>query len=169
MALSILIAALSLVGLVAQTVVKARAASAPCRITLHSARDPREIRRAAMQFFTEAGWQAEAQSDGTRTFVLRVRPAGPEVVILLLLGVIPGILYLLLGKQTVRVSVAVRAESNGSMTDPELEQRQRSSSRSVANSLAMIRAQEPPGPSRLQRGRRRVALRRTDSKREEAL
>jgi len=103
-------------GLVFQLVSRARAWDAPGSLTIRSVRDAREIRRAARRFFRDGGWSAGTGSAAGDHFSCRLRPAGPEVAALLLLGVLPGLLYLLLGRKTVKVSILAAADDQGSTT-----------------------------------------------------
>ena len=117
---------------------------------IHSqpARDP----QGARQFFGAGGWTLGTRSMRAETFSYNLRPAGPEVVVLLLLGVLPGLAYLVAGKRRVTVSVAADADADGSATlvswsnSGECEQ-------TCRDFASMIRSQEPRRSDARPRGR----------------
>jgi len=154
LAIGILIAALSMAALVFQLASRARAWGAPGSLTVRSLREPREIRRAARRFFHDGGWIAGTQTSRAETFSHRLRPAGPEVALLLLLGILPGLLYLLLGRSTVNITVVAEADDRGSTTlvswsnGGECE-------RACRGFASMIRDQEPTRRSDSETPRRR--------------
>lgn len=158
MLISVLLAALSMVGVIYQVVSRANAWRAPGSLTVRSVRNPREILKAALPFFLEGGWTLRARSTDAETFSYALRPAGPEVLVLLLLGVLPGLLYLLAGRRTVTVIVTSHADGPGSVTlvswsnSGECEQ-------TCRDFASMIRSQEP----RLGDSRPRGRIRRSRS------
>src|SRR4051812_35627679 len=105
-----------MVGVIFQVVSRAKASNVPTSLTVRSVRQPREILKAARQFFGDGGWTLETRSLGAQTFSYTLRPAGPEVVVLLLLGVLPGLVYLVIGKRSVTVIVASDPNGDGSAT-----------------------------------------------------
>jgi len=141
-AISVLLVALTMVGVIFQVVTRAKASSVPGSLTVRSVRQPREILQAARQFFGDGGWTLGPRSMGAQTFSYNLRPAGPEVVVLLLLGLLPGLAYLVAGKRTVNVIVASDADGDGSATlvswsnSSECEQ-------TCRDFASMIRTQEP--------------------------
>ena len=116
MAMTVVIAALSMGALVYQLASRAKAWDAPGTLAVRSSRQPSEILRAARRFFAEAGWTEVARSRRVEAFTNRLRPAGPEVIALLLLGLIPGVLYLLIKRKSVRVTVTCDRDGQGSAT-----------------------------------------------------
>jgi hypothetical protein len=119
---------------------------------VRSIRHSQEILKAARQFFGDGGWTLGTCSMRAETFSYNLRPAGPEVVVLLLLGVLPGLAYLVAGKRRVTVIIASDADGDGSATlvswsnSGECEQ-------TCRDFASMIRSQEPQRSDPRPRGR----------------
>ena len=152
MAISALLVVLTMAGVIFQVVSRAKAWRVPGRLTVQSIRNPREILTAARQFVGAGGWTLGTRSMRAETFSYNLRPAGPEVVVLLLLGVLPGLAYLVAGKRRVTVIVAADADGDGSATfvswsnSGECEQ-------TCRDFASMIRSQEPRRSDARPRGR----------------
>jgi hypothetical protein len=166
--LSILILVLTGAGLIARTASARRDAAAKGSLALHSVRGSREILRASRQFFAEGGWTIEPSTADGLTFSYDLRPSRPLLVLLLVFGVIPGLIYLAMSGKSLSVNVKSTRAGSGSATRV-----------SWSNSLAcehacrdfarMIRDQEPDrGGLRPHRSvPRRGYNRRTAAKHEE--
>jgi hypothetical protein len=158
--ISILILILTLGGLIVRGVSTRHDATAPGTLTLHSVRDTREILRAARQFFAEGGWTFLTRSGDAVSFSYELRPSPAPLVLLLLLGVVPGLIYLATARKTLRISVSSTADGAGSATRVSWSNNL-ACERACRDFAGMIRDQEPERragrPRRTVRRRRRVA------------
>lgn len=158
---TVLITTLTFGGVVVRLVSALKAAGAPGTLTVRSIREPREILSAAVHFFGNEGWALTAQSAGAESFSYEVRPSRPVAVILLLLGIIPGLVYLIAGRRTLTVTVSSEWDSDRSATlvswshSGECEQ--------ICRDFAwMVRSQEPEA-SEVEPRRRTTRRRRRPS------
>lgn len=141
MPISILILVFSLGGLIFRVATAQRAAGGPGSLTVLSIRQPREILWAARQFFAEGGWAPTTRSANNTVFSYDLRPSGPVLVLLLLLGIIPGLLALTIGKKRLTVTVSSDEDDGGSAT---LVSWSSADSEPACRDFAlMIRSQEP--------------------------
>ena len=101
--LSILMLALTAAGLIARTASSRRKVTPDGQLRLHSVRGAREILRAARQFFGEGGWTLEDRSSGWLAFSYELRPSLVVLVLLVLLGIIPGLVYFALARRTLKL------------------------------------------------------------------
>ena len=83
----------------------------------YSVREPSEILDAVVPFFSSAGWAVASRSRRDVTFASEVSGAKvPVAILLLLIGLLPGILYLLFAKEMATISVSSRVDDDGSIT-----------------------------------------------------
>ena len=85
----------------------------PSTIEIWSIREPSEILSAALNYFALNAWTVTTQSREAAVFAREKAPEDPLLILLLLLGIVPGIIYLLIAKRTVTTSVTCRRAANG--------------------------------------------------------
>jgi hypothetical protein len=150
-AASLLILVLSLAGLVFRVATTRRADAGPGSLSVLSVRRQREIRKAARQFFAEGGWTLAGEPADSIVFTYQLGPRGPLLVLLLLLGVLPGLLALALGRKRLTVTVATHEDAGGSAT--VVTWSAAAAEPPCRDFALMVRDQEPsPRRTRLPRG-----------------
>lgn len=83
-------------------------------LTVRSVRDSEEIVDAALAYFGEDGsWAVSQRSDRSATFTYVIRPSIGIAVLLFLLGLVPGIIYLLADRGTLTVTVTSQRSRMG--------------------------------------------------------
>ena len=89
-------------------------ANQPYRLSRWVPLPPAVIQRHAAKHFTAAGWAVTGSHGDTVSFARETGPAAGTALLLFLLGIVPGILYLLLARRTHVISVTVTRAPDGS-------------------------------------------------------
>jgi hypothetical protein len=150
-------------GLIMRTVSAGRDSPKAGSLTLHSVRDTREVLRASRQFFTEGGWTLLSRSEDANSFSYELRPSPALLVLLLLLGIVPGLIYLATARTSLRVTVTSTGDGRGSATRIDWNNSV-ACERACRDFAGMIRDQEPErGSHRPRRSVRRPKQAAPDS------
>lgn len=95
------------VGLVIWSLGQSEPGSVACRPD----KPPREVVAAAVYWFTSGGWTTSAQTRNSATFSRPENPSCAIGLLLLLFGIVPALVYWLVARRTVSISVAATADA----------------------------------------------------------